>query len=329
MFSFVITTINNPTLLIDYHKFLKRKGIDHNFIVVPDKKTPASAKETTAKIGGEYLDQDTFGVWNDDARRQEGILRAIKRKDDYIVLLDDDNFIGGDIRAFSRVGNVEKHIAVLSETNWVNCCEFLEGDEVYPRGFVYSRKPKKQDWKVETNQIVVNAGMWLHNPDVDAIYCITKDPRITGLKGEMVLGEKQFCPFNSQNTAILAETLAGYWFPPKFDNSMFKVGRFGDIFAGIFYEKVMHHLGGTVLFGEPMSKHIRNSHNYLKDLEWEMMGMVILDDIVDELDTIRLTSDNWGEALLELLVKLKGTRKETKVYLDWYRTGVEKWLKAL
>ena len=325
MFSFVITTIRDPNLLVDYHKQLK--DIPHNFIVVPDKKTPIGAKATTKKVNGEYLERDTFGIWNDDARRMEGILRAIERKDDFIILLDDDNYLGEyDIYTyFSRVGNVKKNKAKYSENRWVN---IWEDKDLYPRGFPINRYHYDSTEVLEESQVVVNAGLWECNPDIDAIYCLTSNPIIDKETEEFALGEKQFCPFNSQNTSILTETLPGYFFPKRFNGS-FKLGRYGDIFAGIFYEVIMHHLGGTVLFGKPYSKHVRNTHNFLKDLEWELMGMIILNDIVPELEKIELKEKDWGSCLYELVSQLKGTRKETKEYLDFLKRGINKWLKAL
>lgn len=328
MFSFVITTINEPELLYDYHEYLKDRGIDHNFIVVPDNNTPQGVELLTKEIGGEYLQSNRLNIENDDARRQEGILRAIERQDDFIVLLDDDNFLNDDISLFNRVGKEKEMITLYSDTNWVNGCKYLAGDRVYPRGFPYTRKPDSYSIKVESQKVVVNAGLWSENPDVDALSCLIQDPRTGGTEKEFLLGGEQFCPINSQNTAYLGETLAGYYYPEKYDED-FKVGRFGDIFAGIFYEKIMHHMGGTVLFGHPVAKHKRNNHNYLSDLEWEVEGIFILEDIVDELENIELTEDTWGDCLYELVNKLKGTRKNTKKYLDFYRKGVDKWLKEL
>ncbi len=330
MFSFVITTINIPRLLIDYHKQLMEKQIAHNFIVVPDLKTPSEAKEITKDIGGEYLERDTFGIRNDDARRQEGILRAIERKDDFIVLLDDDNFLGDSevYEHFSRVGKEIEMPAWYSTNNWVNIWDDSVGKNLYPRGFPYSKRGGVKTEKIQKEKVVVNAGLWLENPDFDAIHCLMANVKITMQEGEFLLGKNQYCPINSQNTAYLGETLGGYYYPPKY-NKKFKVGRFGDIFAGIFYEKIMHHLGGTVLFGRPFSRHIRNTHDYLKDLEWELMGMIILEDILPSLEEIQLTEKTWEGCLVELLDKLKGQRKETNEYLNFYRKQVEGWVRAL
>jgi hypothetical protein len=327
MFSIVLTTINNPTLLEDYAKNAKKNGYDCNFLVVPDNKTPKEAEHTVEKIGGEYITSNLMGYVNDDAKRMEGIIRAIERKDEFIILLDDDNFLGDNncFDYFSRVGTLERFETTYSNNRWVNCCKELKGCNVIPRGMPYSKKNGKHNTKREDQQIVVNAGMWLEHPDIDAIYCLSGEHKCTGLKNEIVLGSKQFCPFNSQNTAILGETLKGYFFPPIYEGKKFKVGRLGDIFAGIFYEVIMHHLGGSILFSKPMSKHIRNSHNYLKDLDYEVAGIIILEDLLPELENIKLESDDWGECLVELLERLEGTKPETKEYLEFYKKEVKKY----
>lgn len=124
-FSFVITTIRVPELLEEYHKVLKSKDIEHNFIVVPDNKTPKKVKQFTKKIGGEYLDRNTLGIENDDAKRMEGILRAVERNDDFIILLDDDNYLGDKdfYKYFSRVGETKEVPQQKHKGGWINCCE--------------------------------------------------------------------------------------------------------------------------------------------------------------------------------------------------------------
>lgn len=325
MFSIVLTTINNPKLLIDYHKALK--DVSHNIIVVPDNKTPEEARETVKKVGGEWLDRNLLGYENDDAKRMEGIIRAIERKDDFVVLLDDDNYFNDNLwyLSMSKVGDIDKFYAWYSRNNWVNCCEALNRRDIFPRGFPYSKMREAEiiSEREENDQIIVNAGLWTESPDVDAVFHLIKDVRTTELSDEFILGENQYCPFNSQNTAILTDTLCGYFFRPKMEG---ETTRYSDIFAGLFYEKIANHLGGRIFFGRPLSKHIRNSHDYLRDALQEIKEAMILEDILPSFEEAELKQKDWGDCLAELLDQLNGKNKETKTFLEHYKKEANKYL---
>jgi len=328
MFSIIVTTINNPTLLKDYRKLADKRGLSMHIIVVPDHKTPEIARKLTKEVGGEYLERNLLGYHNDDARRQEGILRAIERNDDFIVLLDDDNFLDDKSWAhtISRVGDRIPFDAYYSDNNWVNPCVIMDKPGLLHRGFPFSKKEGNTFKREEMRKIVVNAGMWKNSADVDAIFHLTRDTKTTSIKGEIILGQEQFAPFNSQNTSILGETLPGYFFRPKREG---EVTRYSDIFASYFYEKIMHHLGGTVLYGRPLSDHRRNIHNLLPEVIQEAQEMIILEDLLPSLENMKLTKDNWGDCLYEVVEQLKGEKEETKQFISFYKRETEKWLKLV
>ena len=127
-----------------------------------------------------------------------------------------------------------EHSALKSNTNWLNVCEFLEDKrkvEFYPRGY-----PMNQRWKEpkpffrtekQKRKIIVNAGLWLDDPDVDAITRLTNDiSAVRYTKEESFTMQKgTWCPFNSQNTAMAREMIPAYCLSPN-------IGRYDDIWAG-------------------------------------------------------------------------------------------------
>ena len=225
--------------------------------VTGDKKTPAEAKsfcEASAKEFGieciyqtpddqvEWLKKfPELGEeipWNSIQRRNLAILVAYEKGCDVIITIDDDNyfvegqdFVGEHSMPILK-GN--EHNALKSNTKWLNVCEFLEDKrkyEFYPRGF-----PMNQRWndpkpfvrsEKQQRRVVVNAGLWLDDPDVDAITRLTNDiSAVRYTKDESFTMQKgTWCPFNSQNTAMARDIIPAYCLSPN-------IGRYDDIWAG-------------------------------------------------------------------------------------------------
>lgn len=222
-----------------------------------DKKTPAEAKdfcEASAKEFGieciyqtpddqvewlkKYPELGAEIPWNSIQRRNLAILLAYEKGCDVIITIDDDNYFveGQDFvgEHSAPILRASEHVALKSNTDWLNVCEFLEDKrkyEFYPRGY-----PMNQRWKeprpffrseTQKRKIVVNAGLWLDDPDVDAITRLTNDiSAVRYTKDESFTMQKgTWCPFNSQNTALAREIIPAYCLSPN-------IGRYDDIWAG-------------------------------------------------------------------------------------------------
>jgi hypothetical protein len=225
--------------------------------IAGDKKTPAEAKdfcEASAKEFGieciyqtpddqiawlkDYPELDAEIPWNSIQRRNIAILTAYEKGCDVIITIDDDNYFveGQDFigEHSAPILKANEHSAIKSSTGWLNICDFLEDKrkfEFYPRGY-----PMNERWKdpkpilrseKQNRKVVVNAGLWLDDPDVDAITRLTNDISATRYtKDESFTMQKgTWCPFNSQNTAMAREIIPAYCLSPN-------VGRYDDIWAG-------------------------------------------------------------------------------------------------
>ena len=69
-------------------------------------------------------------------------------------------------------------------------------------------------------------------------------------------------PFNSQNTFFTREAIKDYYLFPH-------IGRMDDIWGAYVFQ---HYHPNTVLFTPPTVYQERNPHDFIKDLEMEMMG---------------------------------------------------------
>jgi hypothetical protein len=117
--------------------------------VTGDKKTPAEAKdfcEASAKEFGieciyqtpddqvewlkKYPELGEEIPWNSIQRRNLAILLAYEKGCDVIITIDDDNYFieGQDFvgEHAAPILNAGEHVALKSNTDWLNVCEFLE-----------------------------------------------------------------------------------------------------------------------------------------------------------------------------------------------------------
>jgi len=323
----VTTTIHLPKLLEAYvDDAIANVHQDVLVVVAGDRKTPPEAKtwsqELAATHGVElvFLDCDDqvsylrrfpeLGdhlPWNSIQRRNVAILLAYERCCEPIVTIDDDNFLlePDFIGGHSIAGRRTELPAFTSDTGWLNVCRELEeahGVPFYHRGF-----PPGERWKdcqieeqVVHGKVVVNAGLWLGDPDVDALQRLVYPIEATRYlrDGNFALGPGTWSPFNSQNTALAREVIPGYFLSPL-------IGRYDDIWAAYVVCRVAEHLGHLIAFGRPVVRQDRNPHDYWKDLNLEREPMRVTDAFCRALRGIDLRGSDYGMCLREITAGLE------------------------
>lgn len=338
----VTTTINKPEFLPSYFENLKRYDKTADFIIIGDKKSPLESKEITriyadkAQRKAEYLDVSDQLLFmkncldlsvhipfNSIDRRNIGILKAYIDGYDIIITIDDDNFpVDCDfVSSHSIVGNVCEFMLVESDIGWYNVCELLkEGRDIpfYPRGY-----PLEERWKADivskkrsTGRAVVNAGLWLGDPDIDSWTRLAFPIDVKGMvlpeNLPLALGIGTWCPINSQNTAIYRDAVPAYFLSPH-------VGRYDDIWAGYVLKKIIDHMKDYVLFGNPLVRQDRNAHNLLVDFEKEKDGAEYTFCLVDILRKISLSSNDYTYCFLELAEKMASEIQSSNKYPEKQR----------
>lgn len=327
----VLTTIFDPVILDAYVENFNR--YDHlddvEVIVIPDRKTPVSAFETCERLAQRGLritcpsiqEQECFlkriGLthsfipYNSDNRRNIGFLMALQRQSDFLISIDDDNYCATDKDYFGThaeaLYNSRQQIIMTSETGFLNICELLEFNTtavIYPRGFPYfaRHKSSKLHCTTGTADVMINAGLWLQDPDVDALTWLAVRPCVRAFKNDsVVLDSGTWAPVNSQNTALRSELIPSYYFVRMgYPIQGMAVDRYGDIFSGYFALACAKHLGGAARFGTPVANHCRNRHDYLRDASAEWPAIMLLEDILQWLVEARLEGSNCHEAYLAL-----------------------------
>ncbi len=354
--SIVLTTINVPLLLDDYADNFEKFGHqeDVSFIVIPDRKTPPEAREVVDRIAHRGFDADYVDLprqedwlekfpdlkaiipYNSDNRRNIGYLMAVERGCDILISIDDDNYCSPEedfYAGHSIVGSIQTRPVIESSSGWFNICDLLEkspNQTIYPRGFPYHKRDK--DVQIQerraTGYVAVNAGLWIHDPDVDAVTRLHEDVKTTRLNRDPILLAPQTkSPINSQNTALISDAIAAYYFVLMGETVHgSKIDRYGDIFSGYFLRKCVEHMGHYVGVGSPVATHKRNRHNLLEDLRQELWGMILTQSLVEMLDQIKLQGNTYAECYRDLSFKLEKASNETadKYFNDEVRAYFQK-----
>lgn len=309
--SLVLTTIFDPIVLQSYFENFKKFGHLDSVIVfvIPDKKTPKTAYERCKKLRKQGLNiscptlsqQEAFLLrvgyppqlipYDSDNRRNIGYLMALESGADFLISLDDDNFCRADedfFTAHAVVCEEESHGQIVrTDTGWFNVCNLLEfdgGGITYARGFPYYARHQNEQVRstVDRARVMINAGMWLQDPDVDGISWLVNPMRAAKFKGKsIVLDAKTWSPINTQNTGLHREVIPSYYFVKmRYPLGGTAIDRYGDIFSGYFSQVCVKHVGGAVRFGTPLADHSRNSHNYLNDATDEWACILVLEDFL-------------------------------------------------
>ena len=325
-FVVVTTTINKPTLLAQYALDAQRfnRHIE-KFVVIGDHKTPKETSSYCHLLSDqfgirfdyfgvqdqlEYLEEHTpfrdFLPWNCIQRRNVGLIAAYRSNADIVVTMDDDNYICQPdyFGHHLHLGETRTLEVVRSQTGWWNVCNLLEeetGKEFFHRGYPlsarYDRGALYTGHACTKGRAVVNAGLWLDDPDVDALTRLNGPVNaigvVPGFGGQIGCDLGTWSPFNSQNTALLREVIPAYLLFPY-------IGRYDDIWASYVVRHIADYLGDYVTYGYPIVRQKRNPHDYLNDLDDELFGMRWTDMFVECLSTIPLTEDSYKGCFREI-----------------------------
>lgn len=335
-FSVVATSIYAGDFLDTYvQKMVEEKVADKTrLIIIPDKKTPKELYqkcESIKKRGFNILcptldEQDEYlkklgpifhtVPYNSDSRRNIGYLIAYELRDEVIISIDDDNFPikgKGFFKEHEVVGKgKQKSVVVQENSGWFNICNLLNFSNpgvVYARGFPYFSRFKKEKHTKKNidTEIHMNAGLWLKAPDVDAITWLGVKPNSLSFKNKsVVLAKNTWTPINTQNTSLNRAVIPSYWFVKMgYPISGLSIDRYGDIFSGFFAQACAKHLGYSIRVGSPIINHIRNSHNAIKDLNYEFMCVIVLEDILNWLTEVKLDGSSYAESYLSLASQME------------------------
>ena len=350
----VTTTINVPVVLEKYAKNAEfYQHSDLSFVVIGDKKTPPEARtfcdnKLVRHFSCSYLDiedQRTYlerypALWNhlpfnSIQRRNVGFLKAWDDGAQVIITIDDDNWMLNHdfLRLHGVVGQTPALPAFETSTSWFNVCSTLEeasGTLFYHRGF-----PRGERWRENetftsmatiTRKVAVNAGLWLDDPDIDAMTRLERPISVRGMRASaparFVLQPGTWSPFNSQNTALMRDVIPAYFLSPY-------IGRYDDIWPSYVVVRIAEHLGDVIAFGEPLLRQKRNEHNLWQDLDNERVGMVLTDEFCAALRAIELHGASYHQCYGEIGEALARVWQPQTKWTDAMRASRERYLEGM
>lgn len=253
---------------------------------------------------------------NTDNRRNVAYLAALEDGAEIIISIDDDNYCLEDVDFLgqhARVGTECEEPEAVGADGWFNLCTFLEADpepaSLYPRGFPYGRRGDGTG-RIEGSargRVAVNVGLWLLDPDTDAVGRLQDRPHVRAWTGDTaLLGRGVRCPINTQNTAVSREAMAVYYYVRMGARLRGLVlDRFGDILSGYFLQVCADAVGDRIRIGDPVVEHRRHPHDLLVDLYHELAGIMLMEDLATFFSSVQLPGDSYLTAYRALADRLE------------------------
>ena len=304
----VVPTIREYECVRSYVANAERHGFDTDrleFVLVTEDHCPTGEMESMLDdlgVTGEVFDGSRREAWLADrgvgdyahliparshAQTSFGLLYLWAHDHPYGVFIDDDtrphesvDFFGTHLRNLHADRTVE---SVRSDEHWVNVLYHAADDHgLYPRGYPYAA----MDETVETgtahvDSVVASQGLWTNVPDLDAVR-ILMDGDLQGqaetrLEAEdfgpdFVAEPGQYLTVCSMNLAFRREVIPAFYQLPMDDNE-WSVGRFDDIWSGVFLKRAADLLGKDVLTGDPLCRHDKAPRSTFDDLHNEVAGL--------------------------------------------------------
>ena len=275
-----------------------------------------------------------------------GLLYLWANEFEYGVFIDDDtrpdpedDFFGTHLANLAYEGGIE---SVRSDEQWVNVLH-QNADEhgLYPRGYPYSA----MDETIETDEthvdnVVASQGLWTHVPDLDAAR-ILADGDLRGQSetrlsradyGEdFVAGEGQFLTVCSMNLAFRREVVPAFYQLPMDDNP-WDVGRFDDIWSGVFLKRACDVLGTQIVNGGPLCEHHKAPRSTFDDLRSELPALEANEHLWAIVDDAAEGAEGYAEAyaaMADALVAGEWDDYENGDFLTYVGEHMHDWLDCL
>jgi hypothetical protein len=267
---------------------------------------------------------------------------------EYVFFLDDDtlphdewNFFERHLRNLRFEGEME---SVRSDEQWVNVLYQGDDHDLYPRGYPYGA----MDETVETgtrdvSDVVASQGLWTNVPDLDAVR-ILMDGDLRGqartrttvedFERDFVAEPGQYLTVCSMNLAFRREVIPAFYQLPMDDNE-WDVGRFDDIWSGVFLKRAADLLGDEIVTGYPLCEHNKAPRSTFDDLNNEVPGLELNEHLwrlVDEVSLDDAPEATYAGVYRAMAARLRAAdvdRYTNGEFLRYVGEHMDDWLDAL
>jgi hypothetical protein len=323
----IVPTVRDWECVRAYVENARAHGFDvdrlHWVLVTEDfcDTTGMAAMLSDLEASGEVFDAERRSTWLADrglgdyehlipaashAQTSFGLLYLWAKDFPIGVFVDDDTLPHEDVDFFGRhlqnlryEGDVE---AVRSDERWVNVLYQAAADHgLYPRGYPYSAMGETVESEtVHVADVVASQGLWTNVPDLDAVRILVDGDldgqaetrtRVDHFDGDFVAAQGQYLTVCSMNLAFRREVVPAFYQLPMDDNP-WDVGRFDDIWSGVFLKRACDVLGTQIYNGEPLCEHNKAPRSTFSDLANEVPGLELnehlwrlVDDVGDDAES--------------------------------------------
>jgi hypothetical protein len=280
------------------------------------------------------------------AQTSFGLLYLWANGFDYGVFIDDDtlphdewDFFGRHMENLAFEGEAE---SVRSDERWVNVLyQAFDDHGLYPRGYPYAAMDETVETGTrEVDHVVASQGLWTNVPDLDAVR-ILMDGDLRGqaetrtaledFTGDFVVDPGHYLTVCSMNLAFRREVVPAFYQLPMDDNE-WDVGRFDDIWSGVFLKRAADVLGHDLVTGYPLCEHNKAPRPTFDDLNNEVPGLELnehLWEYVDEVGGDRSTYAGVFEATADRLADGDFSDLNNGAFLNLCGEYMRDWLDCL
>jgi hypothetical protein len=317
----IVPTIREYECIREYVANAREHGFDterlHFVLVTEDFCDTEEMREMLTELGvsGAVFDGSARESWFDErdlstyshlipeashAQTSFGLLYLWEEGYELGMFIDDDTLPHDDVDYFgTHMQNLDysgEMPTVGSDEEWVNVLyQNVDEHGLYPRGYPYSAMDEtimESTTTVEHGEVVASQGLWTNVPDLDAVR-ILMDGDLQGQAetrtsaddyGEDFLAQRgNYLTVCSMNLAFRREVVPAFYQLPMDDNP-WDVGRFDDIWSGLFLKRAADLLGKRIYNGGPLCEHNKAPRSTFGDLTNEVPGLELNEHVWEVLD---------------------------------------------
>ncbi|WP_158056963.1 alpha-1 4-glucan-protein synthase [Halorussus halophilus] len=335
----VVPTIREYECMRAYFQNARDHGFDldrlHVLLVTEDFCDTEEMREMLADEGvsGEVFDGSRREAWYAEQGIEEyghvvpaashaetsfGLLYLWANDFEYGFFIDDDTLPHDDADFFGQhMANLDfegEITEVSSDEQWVNVLyQNYDDHGLYPRGYPYSAMDESvETGTTEISEVVASQGLWTNVPDLDAVR-ILMDGDLRGQAqtrtteddyGEdFVAARGNYLTVCSMNLAFRREVVPAFYQLPMDDNR-WDVGRFDDIWSGVFLKRACDLLGKRIYNGGPLCEHNKAPRSTFDDLNNEVPGLELNEHLWEVIDGVGEDSDTYAAVFESMAIEL-------------------------
>lgn len=250
----------------------------------------------------------------DSAIKSFGFYMAMQQGADAVLSLDDD--VVAQHPKFVEQHEQFLSFEIVSNTHGIINTVRKQGTANVPQKGLPKNYEKKK-------QVVMSFGLQYGYLDLPATYI--RDSGRVSCNGpqasEEDIQDNQYASISGSNVAIRVEALPAYY--QLLMGKEWGLGKYGDVWSGLIFQKICHHLGKGILMGHPMVFHKGYGDNDAA-IEMEAGGYDLNEYFWEQIPKLHLTGKTFRQCYLEVANWLP-TFPEKETYMKKTQEAMRIW----